>query len=529
MSIKIMQLIFFPVKGYQDIYRRSYNSHVDGAIEQQLIDSTNNGAQITKHSLSGVASQILRPSSNIGNMASMVHGWQTPRYRFLLKVEEEGQLGVSTIAFYTGYTEHSEGIIIHGIDSVIDPNMYMHVTSVSRTRISNVQVGAVPSRNFNNVGNQQFLFGDSTAETLAGNVAGTYWKMRPEDVFRSQNLLNSLSEVGLTPYSTIDTTGSLTALGGDVSSRENNVASSYLSKTLRALRNAHTDYESSATDATYDAAKAVNEGYISYNPFFNVMMNYAEAILNSGRFRYGDLQKVASYLDDVTNVFSSNNMMQYTGQQSAGMTLNMGLQYMDNVPSADNTEHWKGSTTETIVAYNIAMALPAMMLDKFVSSFRINITNQTLDGSIQHAIMDISPIDPLLEGNMMVAGETLADQITMEILGPNSNFGALPFRCMIDCNVFGDTSILISFNGAPDTPYVMPTFADNMATPIITADRNVFQSVTNDIYNITEGLVTGRLAHAVQFGRETSRIDGTTIPLQQQPQPAIYTGDNSIY
>ena len=50
----------------------------------------------------------------------------------------------------------------------------------------------------------------------------------------------------------------------------------------------------------------------------------------------------------------------------------------------------------------------------------------------------------------------------------------------------------ISLNGGVAVPYVMPTFADNLASPVLTNDIQRYNSVTNDIYNVAQQLLDVR-------------------------------------
>lgn len=511
MSIKIHQLTLFPVKPLPDIYRRSYSAFIDSDIERGLVNQTQGGSMITKSGLAGLASQILQPNSAVEGRAGIVHGWNTPRYRFLLKVEEQGQMGNSTISFYTGHTEHNEGIIYHGFDSTIDPNMVLYVNSVSRVRVGNMVANGVPSTNFTTTGHQQFLFNNAIVNN---GVPQEMYKMRPEDVFHSQHILNQLQYNGLTPANTIDTTGSMLVSAGEISARSNNLPTDYLYRTLKAMRYGQSDYESEEAEMIENAMSMVKEGYIADNPFMYQMGQRASSVLTSGTFTFGQLKSFCPYLDDITAVFSNKDMINMAAQSANGIVFDGNHVYNKEIWGADNTEHWHGSTPETIAAYNLSMTLPAMMLDKFVSSIRLTMTNQTQDGTITHAIQSITPLDPLLQGQMIRAGEELVDRLVMELINSITYQGNIAFNCMIDCDVFGDTLIYISMNGNPAVPLLMPTFADNAAAPVMTNNLNNYQDVSNNIYHLANGLASGRLTDSVQYA------NGVTVPSAQPMQAA---------
>jgi len=365
---------------------------------------------------------------------------------------------------------------------------------------------------------QQFIYSNGAIANLQTGNMGMY-KMRPQDVFQSQSLLNRLRQDNLLEPNTIDTTGAILGIGGDISSRSNNDPTNYLTKMLKAYRYANdhnSDYGSDEEDLYQTAGSVVKEQSIYKNPFMNFMSNHSYNIISSGQFSWKELLSLCPHLDQITKVVlpsqTSNQVM-----HNHGITLNANMLNSANLWSNENTEHWKGSTNETIAAYMISQALPAMMVEKLIASIRLRITNQTMTGEIQYSVDAVSPIDQIAGLLMPRHVEELVDRLKLETLGTITQGGVIPFDCLIDCSVFGDTFIQISINGGPHTPLLMPTFADSAASPVITTSVDNYNKVSNDVVNLARKLIGGN-------GYQQNVHSGVVVPNQQAPmygnQPA---------
>ena len=519
MSIRVLELTLFPTKGYNDIYRRSYNTYIDQNTENQLDEVTQGGTVLNNITVGQIASQVLQPSAQVEQQATIVHGWQTPRYRFILKIEEMGIGGIVNIGFYVGHTEHIEGVMFNGSqNSYFDPNMMFFVNSVNRVRVNTGSVNNSGIKVLQPEQSQQFIYSNGAIANLQTGNMGMY-KMRPQDVFQSQSLLNRLRQDNLLEPNTIDTTGAILGIGGDISSRSNNDPTNYLTKMLKAYRYANdhnSDYGSDEEDIYQTAGSVVKEQSIYKNPFMNFMSNHSYNIISSGQFSWKELLSLCPHLDQITKVVlpsqTSNQVM-----HNHGITLNANMLNSANLWSNENTEHWKGSTNETIAAYMISQALPAMMVEKLIASIRLRITNQTMTGEIQYSVDAVSPIDQIAGLLMPRHVEELVDRLKLETLGTITQGGVIPFDCLIDCSVFGDTFIQISINGGPHTPLLMPTFADSAASPVITTSVDNYNKVSNDVVNLARKLIGGN-------GYQQNVHSGVVVPNQQAPiysnQPA---------
>lgn len=510
MAFRILGLTLFPVKGYNDVYRRSYNTYIDQSVENKLDEVTQGGTVLNNVSIGEIASQVLQPGAQVEQRSNIVHGWQTPRYRFILKVEEMGMGGSVNIGFYVGHTEHSEGVIFHGTrNSTFDPNMMFFINSVNRVRVSTFTQNGQQFKNLKAEDSQQFLFSNGAIADLQTGNMGSY-KMRPQDLFQAQSLLNRLSQDGLLDANTIDTTGAIMGIGGDLSSRSNNDPTNYLTKTLKAYRYANDQndgYESDTEDLYQTATTLVKEQSIWNNPFISQMSNHSYNIAANGQFSWNELLRICPHLDQITQVVVPNDVSGNIAYNTSA-TINSNTLNGANLWSNENTEHWQGSTNETIAGYMISQALPAMMLEKLIASIRFRMTNQTMTGEIQHSVDAISAVDPAVAHLMPRHAEMLMDRLRIETLGAVTLNGSLPFDCLVDCSIFGDTFIQISINGGPHTPLLMPTFADNAAAPVITTSMDNYNKVSNDIVNLARKLMGGN-------GQVPEVHTGSTVMMNQ--------------
>lgn len=471
--MRVLSLTLFANKGINDVHKRAYKTHITAENINQLAEVTQGGQALTQHGISQVAANMVAPSAESEGVAPIVNGWRTNRFRFLLIIEENGANGASNTVYYTGYTDYMDDSYINmsAGRTAVDPNLQFHITSTNRIRNTTVLTHGTMGNRVTSTGAHQLIFNNNVAN-LQNNVAATYL-MRPSDIFRSQNTLNVMGRYGLLDEGNIinDTTGTLIG-GGNQSSRSNNTPGTYLFNTLKAYSYARNvvdgpdDINSLVTEAT----SVTKDGDLFYDPFFTHMADFNMNVRTRGQFAHKDLAKAFPYVDDVTVI---------------------------SRPRADapvwdftNTEGWNGSSNETVAASLLVNAVPSILLDNLVADARFLLTNDTIGGETVQQVYNCNPVSPTLDRDGLL--NRAIERIKLELIPTISMQGHFKFTILIDCSIYGDTMVNISLNGGPSIPYVMPTFADNLASPVMTNDVQRFNSVTHDIFSVAQTLLDAK-------------------------------------
>ena len=468
--MRILDLTLIAVGTYNPLHRRSYKVHVDGVNMNKLHQVTNDGTNITYHQIAQVAPDIIRPSAEASSAINIVNGWGEERYRFVLHTVEKELGGSTEECYYIGYTDRARDSVSMG--GHIDPTLQFHVTSSQRftTRRVMSNIGG-PHHSLANDTATQFLYGSGSISSL-GNSYESYHCLRPYEVFRNQTMANHWRNMGIMDSNTIDTTGSLSVHGAK-SQRRNNVSGSYLYDFLKAFK--------SGVDVSRERGEGYDIGTISEeasgvsmendiysDQFLSQITLYAQNAIIRGQFSFTDLNKLCPYIDQVTTVVKHSPFELSEGWSSA------------------NTCHWHGSDNATIAATMIVNALPTIMLETLVSMTRFTITNMTADGSIAYAHEKLKMMNDSLDIGL---AERMMQRLILEVINHISQQGLIPFNILIESSIYGDTLVNISLNGQPHVPYVMPSFADNMASPVIMENNQAYAQNIDSLFAVGDNLL----------------------------------------
>lgn len=518
--MQIVSLKLFPCKSYNEVYRRSYSTSVTQDGINKLDEATQGGKVFSPSAISSIATEFIAPSAATSGEVAIENGWVTERYRFVMEVIDEHGMSGASRSIYVGHTDHLQEAVSH--NGHIDPNLKFKVNSVYTTKTQGVLRNGVPSNRTLNVGNSQVIYGGNDFAQVAKTGIIDMYSMRPINVFRNQTVLDIYDRYNVPEVATVDTTGSLVGSAA-LNNRRNNNPATYLYDTLNAYRNgAHAVRETSGDMSTLsdESSYHVKEQEILHDHFFEEMHKQAmRNIRTNGEFTWNALMILCPYIDDITQVFD-NTQMSFIANKTG-----MGQTHWDK----GNTYPWGGADNETVAAALVCTVVPSIMLDNLIGDLRVSFTNETADGQIGIQIENGHPIAQGLDTTTLF--QRVIDRIKAEVLTKVSCNGQFGFNLLVDSNVYGDTMCTLQLNGGEMRTYVMPTFADNQASPVLTTDKRHFSKVVNDVYSIGSTLFDGQMvelgASSLDLGGHTKYIQpgynnfpdyGTLNNLQQAPQ-----------
>lgn len=463
-QMRITRMIFTETGTYNDAVNRPYKTDLNPGLLGQLQEVTYGGERFSPQALAGVAGQVLRPSTEAVGAVSIVNGWDTRRLRFMMEVELLSFSGIRNVQFITGYTDYV-GVSLQS--NAIDPNMRLFLNQSILTRSSMITTP---------VGLQNQLVVSDADHLLTGqfspgvrSMASATHLMRPQDVFdfASSNVFGMREKAA----EVFDLRSTFAGSGGiKASRRSNGSAPVYLSKVMEsnmiAVSNAGEDHDLSKV--WNDASTTVRESSMKANQFIAALerqTSFGEQV----SVTYGELCRMQPGLDEI-----------------AVVSLNRGLARND-LHFRGSSEHWGGTTNETICATILSNSVPALMSDLMLTNVAFMATNQTIGNVGMHVQilgangfaqnLDLTPYLHVFATRLKA--EVLTD-LTM------NNMMDISMTCQFD--LLGESVVEISIQGAPPIRYTTPSFADALLAPVISNNHQSLNMLANDITNILDNL-----------------------------------------
>ena len=523
----IKRLTLYATAPINDIHIRSYKTHMDNTTVGRIMEATHDGERLSQQGLSQVAAEFVKPSAESEGIAPIINGWKTERYYWLMETEETDIAGNVTLGFYVGHTNYSSGATIRqgGGRLLIDDNLAFFVNSSQKIKRRELRVNGVQSVKTVKDDFSQLLYGSTSVANVI-NGASTSWRLRPSDIFKSQEVsANIMNDPKYNDHRIFDFTGAV-ATGTEASSRRNNTPGTYLFDTLNAFKNgleSANSYGGDESNMISEALAHCPDRQTYQDPLFSVLRDFSMTLQSSGQFTYQQLRKAIPYIDEVTIVNNNAEMAKLKAMNSNGNNL------YGNVWNNTNTEHWGGSDNATIAAQLLVNAVPTILLESLGSILRCVITNMTPTGEFIYTPSHVQPLSMDIPREQIA--ERACQRIINELMGAITLQGALPIVVTIDCSIVGETMVTINLNGEGDRTFVMPTFADNTAAPVITNNQDRFMQVSNDVYNLGKVLFEAQPTGYARSPIITQPQPMNTIHQTQPTQPInpFQLGANPLY
>lgn len=540
--MQIVSLILFESTPLNDVYRRSYKTHIDNHSLNALMDITEGGKRLSQQGVSQVAASIVRPSAETEGVANIVNGWGTARYRFILETIETTMTGNEVSGYYIGHTNYADGAVIRkgGGHILVDGQLQFFVNSVHKFKSKIVRTNGAQGRFITAEEGNQILYGGATIANVV-NGAPNEWKIRPSEVYRARENVNQLMNSVYDGHIQHDFTGSL-RLGAEASSRRNNAPGTYLFDTLNAFKQASDNIKTYGGDENSMISEAITfcrDGSTYNDPFFSVMRDFTNSLQSRGQFSYDQLCKAAPYANDILKLVSNRDRSLQL--QNNGNLSNQQGGLFTNTWHAGNTAYWNSADNETVAAQLLVNAVPTILLESLGSNIRFTITNMTSSGLVETQPISCDTIAPQYVDRITVSERVMA-RVKNELWNTITMNGEMAAVVTVDADIFGDTMVTISLNGQPQRTYIMPTFADNAATPILTNSKQHFDTITHDMYRLGDALFgtnfgDGVIRHPQIIAQPQSGLYGvvqqqSTQQIQQlNPgfNPMLNPGINSLY
>lgn len=468
----ITKLLLMETGTYNDMALRPYQTNVDVNSLKAMQEATQNGANLRPGVLAGIAGDILRPSTQAQGVVTIQNGWDTPRLRFMMEVVHQGSALAETVQYITGYTDHLG--VIWGSQS-IDRGMQMHINNSITTRRV-VEMTPVGRQNRQMVVSAAQVLEGSYQPTF-GNLGNNMFTMRPQDVFMTMGATGMLDQ----SQQMFDTRAAFSAGNMKLSNRTNGSAPSYLSRIMSAYRGAMngSDMQEDFAVLMEKAGEYHPEPMVHQDMFLGLATRQHTALAEHTWISYGELEQMSPNLEHVTTVVRRNGN-DYMAHHERGVS-----------------EHWSGTTHETVMATILSHSVPSLMMDLMLTKLAFVVTNQTLDG--QFAIQ-YGHVQGFAENvDMRPYVQAFEQRLIVEVLRDLSRSNQIGLNLALEMDVVGDTIIDVSINNGPSIRYVTPSFSDALMSPVITNNNQNLMTLASDVTSLVENLSVDHGPRASQY------------------------------
>lgn len=470
--LSIARLILQQTGTYNSQYLRPYDLSMDGATINAIgnrIQETG-GGHVSGKLISDLAASSLGPTASAQAEIFIPNSFDTARVRFMLAVQADfngmpGQVGGGTTLMYyfQGYTDHP-GITISG---AVDEQMTFYINSfIGVTRIVKQTTLGYEQRDMI-VEKAQMLSDPNWSFNASQNKP--LMAMRPMDVFGG--IQRDYMSIGYDHAGDqggiMDSRSSLKS-EAMTSSRTNNVPGAYMANVIdNYVASANqTDFGMGEGNILSLARQKTYETNPAENPFIQAIN--AQSMMSAGnRFTMGVLRRIDPNVDNVTDV----NII--TGSA------------VQQIHHAGQSAYWNASDRLTQAAAMLAQAVPAIMIELMISRITVFSHNHDVTGR-----MDTRVANP-----KSLTGADISPNVDMFIRRLNEEvlfymtFGNMDrYTLTMTADMFGETSIVISINSEPETPYVVPSFCDNLMSPVVTASAENYNQVVSGFESLVRNV-----------------------------------------
>lgn len=471
-----VKLMFIADTGtYEQQHRRPYESVVsDNTITmlQDRLDDPRRG--ITPNTLSGITNSVLQPQLQPERPIHIVNGWHAQRFRWLAITEHTDRFGVSVYEMIQGYTD-DRGISYSG---ALNPDMTFYIGSVLTMRRTLVP-SPLGNRDMFNVVDAVQVLAKSDFDSIHGRRELEY-RMKPTDIFTAMDRTEVAAEM---QERQIQDTRSLMTTRPTLSRRQNGVASEFVASVLEGYKNASlaAGFSQSEDTVLEHARGDLDETPITHSAFARQIAGI-RGVPNTQFFTWKDLCALDANVqrDEVTTV-----TLMGTPRQVVNSQMNIAGRGAD----------WgKSDTRNPQLAQILAQSVPALMMKFGFAKIHFSSTNRTHDGRMQTAVMNYQDFPSMVGASLDMTNQIMVftRKLESDVLVDLSMSGRADFAITVASDLLGETIIELEFNGSSVERYVVPSFADSLLTPLVTADPMRSTDIAKDFQKIFRDALPGQ-------------------------------------
>jgi hypothetical protein len=459
--MQVARLLLIHTGRYNDAVVRPYMAYATPETTMQLMEQTHGGSRIEMANMSGIAGQIIRPTSEPGGTVDIVGGWGSTRMRFMAEIHHGSMNGDVTVQYLTGYTDY-DGVNATG--QAVDPKMRFFINNSITTRRVRTMAGYGMENQLQVQDAAQILIGTPTTDYR--QAAQSMHTMRPEDIFGT---IGCLHDDHASAGGFFDMRSPFTGSSMKKSLRSNGSPTAFLSKTLKTYKGAMqaADVGADFSDLANTMAGMVAEPTITADPFIGAMTRFGTSLGEQNSFTYAELCGLCQETSHRTKV-----VMQSPAQRAT-------------LHQPGSSEAWTGMTHEVMIATMITHAAPAIMCDLMLTHASFSITNRNLGGQIT---LVPGNYQSFAEMNLSRHIQAFEARMVSEVFRDITRNNEIDIDLWCNINLLGDSEITVAYMGHPPVKFVAPSFADALTAPVVAYNLQNVQAMATDIDTIANSL-----------------------------------------
>lgn len=449
-------------------FRRPFQTNGQGHVINQFqerFDQVGGASGTSPQLFAGISGEFMRPQSAPESQIMIPNDWNTERYYYTMEVIVHQQLGGQSREVIQGYTSYTD--MSHG--GHFDPRMQFFINSITTLRNTRVNNG----HGWSNV--PQVL---DSHHILANNHYSGPGSMMGQDPYknlsmRPQDVIGAIQTQPMVTSDLVDLRSSATSVP-KISDRSNALSSNYTSKMVgsyaMAASKAFSDSSRQIMSDTYGMLSGTKG--INSDEFIRTVSGLNNTAA-SNHFTYGDLMAIDPSLDERCYVLQSAPVVKMANNMDASV-------------DAGNFAGWGGSDLETVAATILANSLPSLMVEFGLRRLAMQSTNFSGQPFIQ-----VLYVDPIVNEMVLTQPnlDLLQHRIQQELLDDISMRNGIAYDIFANIALTEFSQITIRLDNGPETVFSVPTFADALTAPVLTAHQEHVESVAYDFNSLMESLV----------------------------------------
>ena len=454
-GIIVNKLFLIPTRaeGYNPAYKRPYTMNLTAEKVTNISNLIHGGNKISDVGVTQHVGNVVDYASTPIGMAEIANGWGTVRLRFILEVEQPHPPNSSLVHYVQGYTEYHDP----SLSGTLDPNMIFFINSITTVNKVITPTGEIVVTPY---ASNNILIGDDNLTTDSRFI-------RPVDIVADiahNHVVSNMDSGG--SINTLPTVGMEMA----VSRKGNNDTVKYFTKTLNEHINSVNiaGKDSELTDIYTTVEDILAESTFRHNAFLSAI-NSITGDFKPNTFTLNILNGIQPNIADLTTYIDKSNELLDMSNMSMLTTV--------------HTEDMLQPKRETLLANKLLNNITSVMTENLISELDLSITNRSGQLIVTPSNFNtfVMGLDPLPYINRIVSriDTVYGPEIT------NNNMTLVEIHLHID--VFGDSSIGVSLDGAAPTIYRVPAYADSLYAPV-KADVTSREAISNDfdmLFNTT--------------------------------------------
>ena len=482
-QLQLESIIITQQAGHVDQWIRPYELNLQmsdlSKLEQAIANKQKRSVGVVnKTDVSNILPDIYMPKDNVVSKAEIPYGWGEERGSFLLRLIEPSPIGYGyNVYLIQGYTSYW-GISDKGY---LDPNMLFYTNSVMKVHVSKHPNGEEFSRV---VGYFTVIFDpvtnipefrdqmDSVPRELKVGRPEDYLSVITEQAYiENLNLQDQPGVINLT----VDTTSvyrdpqNPSIATPVVANKDYNNPNNMLTDVINSVFYTQTPH--------YD------NNIIGYNVENNEIYDQALSTLSANTLSIYDIP----FFNKLSDIKFGQNHTYFTSDELKQLVTNeitperIKIIKRGSIMSVNSTESAElhSPNIETKLAILAIESISSLLTKYLISGANISLSNAS-------GVYDVVITEPVFMFNGLQQESilyTVMEKIKLEIMPTLTYSNQIQLLLNLTLSYLSDAKVMISVDNNPLTPYIVPLYADNTISGLVTND-DVFKSNVTGIRNI---------------------------------------------